>query len=341
MNAITLATGLIERTPVPDAVVRLGIAALCERTNRKLVAAGATANRAFAAATAALPIAEHTADANTQHYEVPAAFFQTVLGPQRKYSCCLFRSPDDDLAAAEEHALAETAAHADLADGQTILELGCGWGSLSLWMARHYPAARIVAVSNSNSQRELIAWTAQTEGLSNLTVWTADMNTFDAAATFDRIVSVEMFEHMVNWRRLLARVRSWLKPDGRFFMHVFTHDRAPYRFDHRDEEDWIAQHFFTGGIMPSHGFIREFADVLSVEQDWRWSGTHYRDTARLWLKNFDDNAGAVRGILADVYGKDAALWLRRWRLFFLATEGLFGHADGNVWGVSHYRLKPA
>ncbi|HEX2536860.1 MAG TPA: cyclopropane-fatty-acyl-phospholipid synthase family protein [Pseudolabrys sp.] len=341
MNAITLATGLVERVPVPDAVVRLGIAALCERTNRKLASAAATVNRDFATATAALPIAEHVADANTQHYEVPAAFFEAVLGPQRKYSCCRFMSADDDLATAEDHALAETALHAGLADGQSILELGCGWGSLSLWMARHYPAARIVAVSNSRSQREFIELRAQAEGLANLTVVTADMNAFAPEETFDRIVSVEMFEHMLNWRRLFGRVRTWLKDDGRFFMHVFTHNHAPYRFDHRDKEDWIAQHFFTGGIMPSHDFIREFGDIFAVEEDWRWSGTHYRDTARWWLKNFDDNAVAVRRILAAVYGKDAALWSRRWRLFFLATEGLFGYADGKVWGVSHYRLKPA
>jgi cyclopropane-fatty-acyl-phospholipid synthase len=341
MNAITVATGLIERTPIPDAVVRLGIAALCERTSRKLAAAGASTNRDFAAATVALPIAEHVADANEQHYELPDAFFEAVLGPQRKYSCCLFGAPDDDLAVAEENALAETATHADLSDGQTILELGCGWGSLSLWMARHYPATRIVAVSNSRSQREFITRKARADGLTNLTVRTADMNAFEPGETFDRIVSIEMFEHMLNWRSLLERVRSWLKPDGRFFMHVFTHDRAPYRFNHRDKEDWIAQHFFTGGIMPSHGFIREFADVLAVEQEWRWSGTHYRDTARLWLRNFDDNAAAVRRILTEVYRDDAPLWLRRWRLFFLATEGLFGHADGTVWGVSHYRLARA
>jgi cyclopropane-fatty-acyl-phospholipid synthase len=341
MNAITLATGLVEKAPVPDSVVRLGIAVLCERTNRKLAAAAATVNRDFAASTASLPIAEHVADANTQHYEVPAAFFEAVLGPQRKYSCCLFKSPGEDLAAAEERALAETAAHAGLADGQVILELGCGWGSLSLWMARHYPRARILAVSNSHSQREFIARRARAEGLANLTVMTADMNAFAPEETFDRIVSVEMFEHMLNWRLLLGRVRSWLKSDGRFFMHVFTHEHAPYRFDHRDNEDWIAQHFFTGGIMPSHGFIGEFADILTVEENWRWSGTHYRDTARLWLKNLDENKDAVRRILADVYGSDADLWLRRWRLFFLATEGLFGYANGKVWGVSHYLLKPA
>jgi len=341
MNAITLATRFIEAMPIPDPLVRLGIAALCGRTHRKLSGNGAEANRDFARATAALPIAEHVEDANAQHYEVPAAFFNLVLGPQRKYSCCLFKSAADDLATAEEQALAETAAHAGLADGHTILELGCGWGSLSLWMARHYPAARIVAVSNSRSQRAFIEGRAQAQGLSNLTVITADMNGFTPSGRFDRIVSVEMFEHMVNWRRLLGRVRSWLKDDGRFFMHVFTHAHAPYRFDRSDKTDWIAQHFFTGGIMPSHDFVREFGDVLAVEQDWRWSGTHYCDTARLWLKNFDDNAGAIRAILTDVYGAEAALWQRRWRLFFLATEGLFGYDKGNVWGVSHYRLRPA
>lgn len=157
------------------------------------------------------------------------------------------------------------------------------------------------------------------------------MNGFAPGESFDRIVSVEMFQHMLNWRRLFGRVRSWLKPDGRFFMHVFTHNRAPYRFDHRDKEDWIAQHFFTGGVMPSHGFVREFADVLAVEQDLRWSSTHYSQTVRLWLRNFDGNTHAIRHILTDDYGNQAALWLRRWRLFFLATEGLFGHANGAVW----------
>lgn len=341
MGAITLATRFVESTPIPDPLVRLGIAALCGRTHRKLSGQGAASNHSFAHAIAALPIAEHVDDANAQHYEVPAAFFDLVLGPQRKYSCCLFKSPGDDLAIAEEQALAETAAHAGLADGQSILELGCGWGSLSLWMARHYPAARIVAVSNSHSQREFIEGRARAQGLVNLSVVTADMNGFAPQDRFDRIVSVEMFEHMLNWRSLLARVRSWLNDDGRFFMHVFTHSHAPYRFDHNDKTDWIAQHFFTGGIMPSHDFVREFADILAVEENWRWSGTHYRDTARLWLKNFDDNADAIRAIMQDVYGRDGALWQRRWRLFFLATEGLFGYGGGDVWGVSHYRLKSA
>src|SRR3569832_1772145 len=275
MNAITLATGLVERTPIPDSVVRLGIAVLCERTNRKLAAATATVNRDFAASTVSLPIAEHVADANTQHYEVPAAFFEAVLGPQRKYSCCVFNSLGEDLAAAEERALVETAAHAGLADGQAILDLGCGWGALSLWMARHYPMARILAVSNSHSLREYIARKARTEGLTNLYVVTADMNVFSPKVTFDRIVSVEMFEHMLNWRRLLGRVRSWLKPDGRFFMHVFTHDHAPYRFDHRNTENKNTQHNKTNNNKPSQSNKNKNTNILAGEEDWRWSGTHY------------------------------------------------------------------
>ncbi len=339
MVAVALATRLIERTPIPDPLIKYGINALVGRTYRRLSALSPTANRDFAAATADLPIAEHAADANKQHYELPAEFFTLVLGPQRKYSCCLFDGRKEDLAAAEERALAETAAHADLADGQEILELGCGWGSLSLWMARHYPTSRIVAISNSHSQRIYIEQQARREGVTNLTVVTADMNAFAPTGLFDRVVSVEMFEHMLNWRRLLGRVRSWLKDDGRLFLHVFTHLHAPYRFDHRDKADWIAQHFFTGGIMPSHGFVREFSDCLALEQEWRWSGHHYAQTARCWLDNFDRRAELIRRIMVRVYGDDAALWQRRWRLFFLATEGLFGYRGGDVWGVSHYRMR--
>lgn len=340
MVAVALATSLIERTPIPDPLVRRGIGALVGRTHRKLSALPPAADRDFAAATATLPIAEHTANANEQHYELPAEFFELVLGPQLKYSCCLFDDPDTDLAAAEEWALAETASHADLSDGQAILELGCGWGSLSLWMVRRFPASRIVAVSNSHSQRIFIERQAQRKGLTNLTVVTADMNTFAPTGEFDRVVSIEMFEHMVNWRRLFGRVRSWLTDDGRLFLHVFSHSHAPYRFNHRDKADWIGQHFFTGGIMPSHGFVREFSDCFAVEQEWRWSARHYARTAQGWLANFDRQADAIRRIMVRVYGEDAALWQRRWRLFFLATEGLFGYRGGDVRRVSHYRMQP-
>ena len=233
-----------------------------------------------------------------------------------------------------------SAEHALLADGQRILELGCGWGSLSLWMARHYPAAHITSVSNSHSQRAFITAAARAQGLANLEVVTTDMNDFQPAGRFDRVVSVEMFEHMANWRPLLQRMRDCLEPDGRMFMHVFSNKHASYRFAADDKEDWIAQHYFTGGIMPSHDLIRHFPDCFTVEADWYWNGRHYQRTAQDWLKNFDRNAGAIFDLLRGIYGRDARLWQRRWRLFFLATAGLFGHAGGDEWGVSHYRLTP-
>jgi cyclopropane-fatty-acyl-phospholipid synthase len=273
----------------------------------------------FAREMAARAIAEHTNAANTQHYEVPAAFFAHVLGPNRKYSSCFYNSEASTLQEAEEEALRQTEAHADLADGQSILELGCGWGSLSLFMARQFPHANIVAASNSNLQREYIEGEAARRGLTNLRVITADMNAFDPVGQFDRIVSVEMFEHMMNWRQLLTRVRSWLKPDGRFFMHIFTHRAGTYLFDRTDREDWIAQHFFTGGVMPSHHLIRQYADLFSIEKEWRWSGTQYQRTAMDWLANFDAHASEIEAVLRTVYGNETQLWMRRWRWFFLAT----------------------
>jgi cyclopropane-fatty-acyl-phospholipid synthase len=341
MSLIAAATSAVERLPLPDPITRAGVSLLVGRTSRKLAADGADREPDFVRAMQDFPIAIHTDDANAQHYELPPEFFAHVLGPRRKYSCCLFEGGAGTLAQAEDRALAETAAHADLADGQDILELGCGWGSLSLWMAERLPAARITAVSNAAGQRGHIEAEAARRGLANLRVITADMNRFEPEGTFDRIVSVEMFEHMANWSALLARVRLWLRPQGRLFVHVFTHRSAPYRFDHADRTDWIAQHFFTGGIMPSHGLIRQFSGLFEVEREWRWNGLHYARTADAWLANYDRNAAAITPILAAVYGDQAPVWRRRWRLFFLATSGLFGHGGGDTWGISHYRLRPA
>ena len=326
---------------MPDVVRRAAVWALVENARRQMASPEPGATAAFAREMVARPIAENTQAANDQHYELPAAFFEAVLGPQLKYSSGLYGADGDSLAVAEERALSETASHADLADGQQILELGCGWGSLSLWMARALPRAQITSVSNSASQRTFILERARAEGLSNLTVITADMNDFTAAPeSYDRIVSVEMFEHMANWRALLGRARGWLKPDGAMFLHVFTHKTTSYRFDAADEADWIGQHFFTGGLMPSHDLAWQFPDLFTVEADWRWSGDHYRRTAEHWLENYDRHARALRPVLAEVYGDQAVLWRRRWRLFFLATSGLFGHRGGQDWGVSHYRLRP-
>lgn len=341
MTMIAAAIGAAERISIPDWITAAGVELLVSRTDRKLAKTGAEVENDFVRAMRALPVATHTDEANEQHYELPAAFFGEVLGPHRKYSSCLYRSPDTTLAEAELAALEETVANADLTDGQAILELGCGWGSLSLFMAERFPNSRIVSVSNSASQRLHIEGEAFRRGLSNLEIRTANMVDFHPGETFDSIVSVEMFEHMSNWHDLLERTRSWLNPGGRLFLHVFTHRNRSYRFDHADKSDWIAQHFFTGGIMPAHDLIRRFPGIYRVEAEWRWSGTHYARTAQDWLKNFDANSATVDRILAETYGEEAHVWKRRWRFFFLATAGLFGHDEGRVWGVSHYRLAPA
>ena len=339
MSFVSTVIGTAERVPLPDVVIRAAIQLFCARTATKLANADAASDAAFAGQMAARAIAEHAEAANAQHYEVPSSFFGHVLGPNRKYSSCFYKEDVSTLQEAEEEALRQTVEHADLADGQSILELGCGWGSLSLWMARQFPASRIVAVSNSHSQRQYIEAEAACRGLNNLSVITADMNAFAPDARFDRIVSVEMFEHMMNWRELLTRVRSWLAPDGRVFMHIFTHRAGAYLFDRADAEDWIAQHFFTGGVMPSHLLIRQYADLFAVEDEWRWSGTHYRRTALDWLARFDLHRNDIERTLRDIHGDETAIWMRRWRWFFLATAGMFGYADGSEWGVSQYRMR--
>ncbi len=340
MNLIAATTAAVERLPLPDGLTRAGISALVGRTSRLLGHLDPETERRFARDMASYPIALRPDAANEQHYELPPEFFALVLGPRRKYSCCLYETAATTLAEAETAALEATALHAGLADAQDILELGCGWGSLTLWMAERFPNARIVAVSNSSGQRGHIEAQASARGLANLRVITADMNDFDPGRRFDRIVSVEMWEHMSNWQTLLSRVRRWITEDGRLFLHVFSHRSVPYRFDREDSSDWIAQHFFTGGIMPSHNMIRHIDADFAVERDWRWNGAHYRRTAEDWLINFDANVDAIDAILTPIYGADTPLWRRRWRLFFLATSGLFGARGGAEWGVSHYCLKP-
>jgi cyclopropane-fatty-acyl-phospholipid synthase len=341
MSASASLITAFEGAPLPDPLRRAAVRLLVGAAGRNLLTAPSDAQAVFAREMAGRPIAEHAQAANDQHYELPAAFFEQVLGPRLKYSSGLYPTGQESLAQAEDLALAETCLHADLKDGQTIMELGCGWGSLSLWMAQALPKARITSVSNSAPQRRFIEGRATALGLTNLTVITADMNDFAIDQTFDRVVSVEMFEHMANWHALLTRARRWLKPDGRLFLHVFSHWSTPYRFNVDEPADWIAQHFFTGGVMPSHGLIGEFGDLFAVERDWRWSGRHYARTADQWLANYDRNVDALNAVLRDVYGPGARLWGRRWRLFFLATAEMFGHDDGETWGVSHYRLCPA
>jgi cyclopropane-fatty-acyl-phospholipid synthase len=328
---------LAEKGWFPDPVVRVGIRRLLDKRLRQ-EEANLTPLGPYVDALDAGPIAEHTADANAQHYEVPAAFFQTVLGRRLKYSSAYFPSPATSLDEAEEAMLSMTCERAGLHDGQDILELGCGWGSLTLWMAEHFPRSRILAVSNSASQREYILARARERELSQVEVVTCDMNDFEAGRTFDRVVSVEMFEHMRNWRRLLHRISGWLRPEGQLFVHIFTHRVLRYRFGVEGDDDWMGRYFFTGGQMPSRDLLAQFPAELRVERQWEVNGTHYSRTLEAWLEKTDAHRDRVLEIFRPVYGADTAVWLQRWRLFFLACSELFRYRQGTEWGVTHYRL---
>jgi cyclopropane-fatty-acyl-phospholipid synthase len=283
------------------------------------------------------PIAISVDAANEQHYEVPAEFLGLVLGTHRKYSSCWWPEQVARLDDAEEAALSATARHAALAPGQDVLELGCGWGSLTLWMAARFPTSRITAISNSRSQRHYILGEAARRGLGNVRVLTADMNVFETEQRFDRVVSVEMFEHMRNWRRLFGRVHGWLRPGGRFFMHVFCHRSTPYAFVEDGPSDWMSRYFFSGGMMPSDELALRFQGPLHLVERWRWDGTHYEKTANAWLTNLDARRDQAMPVLAATYGDaDAAQWLQRWRIFFMACAELFGYREGQEWWVSHY-----
>ena len=335
---------LVENGHVPDPLIRLGIRHLLRGRLRQ---AASSDTEALIEHMRSAPIAVHTADANQQHYELPADFFRQVLGPRLKYSSCFWPDGVDTLADAEDAALELTCERARIDDGQEILELGCGWGSLSLWMAERHPTSRILAVSNSAVQRRFIEAAATDRGISNLRVVTADMNDFDPARyslggrRFDRVVSVEMFEHMRNYRRLLARIASWLAPEGRLFVHIFCHRDRPYLFEDRGPSDWMSRHFFTGGLMPSEGIFHHFEDDLLTEQRWRLNGSHYDRTLRAWLANLDRDRDPCLLLFETTYGAaDAGRWLHRWRLFFLSCAELFAYRDGREWYVTHSLLRP-
>jgi cyclopropane-fatty-acyl-phospholipid synthase len=329
---------------LPDPLVRLGIRRLLRQRLRALRRAERLAGPVPPAWLEALrrgPIAPVPGLANAQHYEVDAGFFESVLGPRLKYSACLWPEGVRSLDRAEEAMLALTCARARLEDGMRILDLGSGWGSLALWIAERYPRCSVLALSNSKGQRELVAGRAARRGLANLRCVTADVNGFAPGERFDRVVSVEMFEHARNWELLLARVAQWLEPEGRLFLHVFCHRRYSYPYEDRGRGDWMARNFFTGGIMPSWDLVRAFDRHLEVEERWRVDGRHYRRTADAWLRNLDAGGeGLERALEATYGGAEAPLWRRRWRLFFLACSELFGFRGGAEWHVGHYLLRP-
>jgi len=334
---------------VPDSVIRAGIRRLCRQRLKEIRAkdpevAAANLDR-FVTAMNEAPIALVPELANEQHYEVPPAFFDQVLGVHRKYSCCYWDDGVSGLDQAEARALEITCARAGIEDGMAVLDLGCGWGSLSLWIAERYPHCSVTAVSNSAPQRRHIEGLAAERRLDNLRVVTRDMNRFvpehQPARPYDRIVSIEMFEHMRNYRRIFQHIAGWLKPEGRFFLHIFCHRLCAYEFLDEGPSDWMGRHFFSGGIMPSDDLPLRFQERLRLLQHDRWSGIHYERTANAWLANMDARRDSIMPVMAATYGEQRAeQWFQRWRIFFMACAELFGLDEGREWYVGHYLFEP-
>ncbi|MDC0648263.1 cyclopropane-fatty-acyl-phospholipid synthase family protein [Candidatus Pseudothioglobus singularis] len=338
---ITLLILLAEKGLLPDAIIRLGIRRLCRQ---RLVDASNINETLMEQEHAAWidvlkesPIALVPEKANEQHYEVPPRLFELVLGDRLKYSSGLWPEGVSSLDESEVAMLKLTTDRAGLVDGQDVLELGCGWGSLTLYMAECFPKSKITAVSNSNDQRQFIEARCEERNLKNVEIITADMNDFETTKLFDRVISIEMFEHMRNYEKLLGRVNVWLKNKGKLFVHIFSHQKIAYPFEDNDDADWMAREFFSGGQMPSHRLLMSFPGQMKIEKDWRVSGTHYEKTSLAWLQKMDNNKAEVLELFKKTYGEsDANSWFQRWRIFFMSCEVLFGFNRGSEWGVSHY-----
>ena len=331
----------IERGWLPDAVTRRLVRRLCKQRLaelRRQQSDDAFANSFFKKMTES-QVAPVPDKANDQHYELPAEFFELMLGERLKYSCCFFDEPSTKLTQAEEVSLQTVCQRADLSEGMNVLELGCGWGSLTLWMLTHFPKTTVTAVSNSSQQRRLILDRAEALGVADrLNVITADMNHFDIEDnSFDRVVSCEMFEHMRNYRTLMHLIDSWLNPGGKLFVHIFCNRDFTYEFNDRSSEDWMSRYFFSGGVMPGDDLLLRFQEDLSVQQHWRWNGKHYQQTADAWIANMDRNKEQLLKVMAAQYSNEEAIrWFNRWRIFYMACSELFGYQNGEQWWVSHY-----
>uniref|UniRef100_A0A061R6F4 Cyclopropane-fatty-acyl-phospholipid synthase n=2 Tax=Tetraselmis sp. GSL018 TaxID=582737 RepID=A0A061R6F4_9CHLO len=339
-SAFKAAVAVIEKDVVPDFIIRSGIRYLLSTRLAQESKDGEKAQKhvmGFVEELKGMPLAIETDAANEQHYEVPTEYFLLCLGKNLKYSSCIYPRGNETLSEAEEAMLELYCQRAQLQDGQDVLELGCGWGSLCLFVAGKYPNSRVTAVSNSKTQKALIDQRAKERGITNLTVLTENMVNFQTTKSFDRVVSVEMFEHMKNYRELMRRISGWLKPGGLLFVHIFVHRRFPYHFEVEREDDWMAKYFFSGGTMPSLDLLLYFQEHLACEGVWYINGSHYSKTLEAWLERQDRNRGNIMPIFQETYGAgEARKWWVYWRLFYLACSELFNYSGGNEWGVGHY-----
>lgn len=334
----------MERGHIPDAAIRLGIRKLCKVRLDELHVSSLEEKikkaEEYRQGLMNSPLAVHTKEANEQHYELPSEFFLHVLGNNLKYSSCYWNQETKNLDEAEDLALRTSVERAQIKDGMRILELGCGWGSLTLYMAKTFPNSQIVAISNSSSQKAFIDGEAKKRNLKNILVLTRDVSLLESLAlefdSFDRVMSIEMFEHFKNYDALLSKISDVLSPEGKLFIHIFTHKEYSYPFETEGEDNWMGKYFFTGGQMPAHNLLGSFQRKLYLEKNWAWDGTHYQKTSEAWLKNMDHNKEKVLEIMNKTYGEDGHLWFNRWRVFFMSCAELFGYERGQQWGVSHY-----
>lgn len=334
----------MEYGAIPDPAIRFGIRQLCKARLHEFdfnsLEKTQSEAQAYANMLKASPLAVHTREANEQHYELPSDFFLHVLGKNLKYSSCYWDENTKTLDEAEDLALSIYLERAQIKDGMRILELGCGWGSLTLFMAKAFPNSQIVAISNSSSQKLFIDQEAKKRNLKNVLVLTRDISQLESLAlefdSFDRVMSVEMFEHFKNYEILLSKISDVLTPEGKLFVHIFTHKDFSYPFETEGEDNWMGKYFFTGGQMPSHHLLFNFQRDLKLQESWAWDGTHYEKTSNAWLERMDANKDLIKDLFARTYGKESTEWFNRWRVFFMSCAELFGYERGQQWGVSHY-----
>lgn len=343
---INLFIKFMEQGHLPDPIIRLGVRKLCQ-DRLALLQVGSLEKKIeqeqdYRKSLVDSPLAVHTREANEQHYELPPEFFILSLGKHLKYSCAYFPEGVTSLDEAERLSLELTVERGEIQDGMRILELGCGWGSLTLFMAAKFPGSKIVAISNSAPQKAHIDAEAKKRGLTNITVLTRDVSQLESLAlefdSFDRVMSVEMFEHFKNYKMLLRKISDVLAPGGKLFVHIFSHREYSYPFETEGDDNWMGKYFFTGGQMPAHHLLPSFQDDLSLEHAWAWDGTHYQKTSEAWLAKMDENGERIKQLFVETYGKDSVAWYNRWRVFYLSVAEFFGFENGSQWGVSHYRF---